>query len=126
MTFSFGSLGDLFTSQLAWGIACGLVLGKPIGVLSFSWLAVRLRLARLPETIAWRQILAIGILAGIGFTVSVFISSLAFDDPSLLPIAKIAVLASSLVAGVGGYLALRLGTIPVTAHASDAAQTAVL
>ena len=61
--------------------------------------------------VAWRQILAIGILAGIGFTVSIFISSLAFDDPSLLPIAKTAVLGSSLVAGVGGYLALRLGTV---------------
>lgn len=112
VTFSLETIRNLFTSHLAWGIAAGLILGKPVGIISFSWLAVRCGLARLPNLVLWRHILAIGVLAGIGFTVAIFISSLAFDDPSLLPIAKASVLGASLLAGVGGYLALRFGTAP--------------
>ncbi|MGZ4825168.1 MAG: Na+/H+ antiporter NhaA, partial [Terriglobales bacterium] len=71
--------------------------------------AVRARLAQLPNGVTWRQLSAVGILAGIGFTVSIFISSLAFDDASQLLEAKTAVLAASLLAGVLGYFALRDG-----------------
>ena len=110
VTFSAVIMGSLLTSHLAWGILLGLAIGKPLGICSFSWLAVKCRLARLPERIVWRQVFAIGVLAGIGFTVSIFISSLAFDDLSLLPVAKTAVLAASLLAGVGGYFALRVGS----------------
>ena len=90
------------------GASCsGLVVGKPIGVLGFSKLAVRWRLAQLPNGVTWRQIAAVGMLAGIGFTVSIFISSLAFDSDLYLAEAKTAVLVASVVAGVLGYLALR-------------------
>jgi NhaA family Na+:H+ antiporter len=109
VTFSAGVLGDLLTSRLAWGIILGLVAGKPLGTVAFSWLAVRCRIAHLPSHVAWRHILAVGMLAGIGFTVSIFISSLAFEDSSQLSNAKAAVLFASLVAGLLGYFTLGFG-----------------
>jgi len=93
-------------SVAPWGILLGLVVGKPVGVLGFSWLAVRLRVAQLPHSVNWRQIGAVGMLAGIGFTVSIFISSLAFDSDLYVAEAKTAVLAASLIAGLLGYFAL--------------------
>ncbi len=107
VTFSSGAWADLATSRIAWGIVLGLVLGKPLGVVGFSILAVRTGLARLPNDVGWRQLAAVGVLAGIGFTVSIFISALAFEDATYLMEAKTAVLAASLVAGVIGYVALR-------------------
>ncbi len=107
VTFSEGILRDVLTSRVAWGVLLGLVAGKVIGILGFSKLAVRWRLAELPNGVTWRQIGAVGMLAGIGFTVSIFISSLAFDTELYLAEAKTAVLAASVIAGVLGYLALR-------------------
>lgn len=107
VTFSGGAMRALVTSRVAWGIVLGLVIGKPLGIVSFARLAVRTGLAQLPISVTWRQITAVGLLAGIGFTVSIFISSLAFDDPIHLLDAKTAVLGASVVAGVLGYLALR-------------------
>jgi Na+:H+ antiporter, NhaA family len=107
VTFSRGIVGDLLTSRVAWGVLLGLVAGKVIGILGFSKLAVRWRLAQLPNGVTWRQIAGVGMLAGIGFTVSIFISSLAFDNDLYLAEAKTAVLAASVIAGVLGYLALR-------------------
>jgi NhaA family Na+:H+ antiporter len=109
VTFSGGAWRGLLTSRIAWGILFGLVLGKPLGIIGFTKLAVRSRLAQLPNSVTWRQLSAVGILAGIGFTVSIFISSLAFGDASHLLEAKTAVLAASLLAGVLGYFALRDG-----------------
>jgi len=106
VTFSAGIVHELITSRVAWGILLGLVVGKPVGVLGFSWLAVRLRVAQLPHSVNWRQIGAVGMLAGIGFTVSIFISSLAFDSDLYVAEAKTAVLAASLIAGLLGYFAL--------------------
>jgi NhaA family Na+:H+ antiporter len=103
VTFSGGALRAVFTSHVAWGVFVGLVLGKPVGIFAFAWLAVRWRLADLPRGVQWRQLAAVGALAGIGFTVSIFISSLAFDDPTLIAEAKIAILVASLLAGVIGY-----------------------
>jgi len=108
VTFSAGEFGDLLTSRLIWGIVLGLVVGKPVGIVAFSWLAVRCRLAFLPSHVAWRQLFAVGLLAGIGFTVSIFISSLAFDEGSQLLNAKAAVLCASLVAGLLGFFTLRV------------------
>jgi len=105
--FSGVAAGGLLTSRIAWGVLIGLVVGKPIGVVVFSMLAVRFGLARLPSGVTWLQMAAVGTLAGIGFTVSIFISSLAFEDPIHLMEAKTAVLAASLVAGLAGYFALR-------------------
>jgi Na+:H+ antiporter, NhaA family len=110
VTFSGGAGWTLLTSRVAWGILLGLVLGKPLGIIGFAKVAVRSGLAQLPSGVTWRQITAVGVLAGIGFTVSIFISSLAFDDPVHLLEAKTGVLAASVVAGLLGYFALRNGT----------------
>jgi NhaA family Na+:H+ antiporter len=109
VTFSGGTWCGLLTSRIAWGILLGLVVGKPLGIIGFARLAVRSGFAQVPNGVTWRQLHAVGILAGIGFTVSIFISSLAFGDPSHLLEAKTGVLAASLLAGVLGYFALRDG-----------------
>ena len=88
------------------GVALGLLCGKPLGVLLFSWLAVRLGVAELPRGSRWRDVLGIGILAGIGFTMSLFVTGLAFSDPLLIVRAKLGIFAASLLAGAGGYLLL--------------------
>ena len=88
------------------GVALGLLLGKPLGVLLFSWLAVRLGVAELPRGSSWRDILGIGVLAGIGFTMSLFITELAFSDPLLIARAKLGIFAASLIAGALGFLLL--------------------
>lgn len=107
VTFTAESARGILTSHIAWGIVAGLVLGKPLGIFGFSRLAVKLGVAKLPNGVNWLQMGAVGVLAGIGFTVSIFISSLAFEDPTHLMEAKAAVLGASLVAGVAGYFALR-------------------
>lgn len=107
VTFSGGALADLLTSRIGWGIVLGLVIGKPVGIIGFAKLGQLTGLAQLPRDINWKQLSAVGMLAGIGFTVSIFISSLAFDDAQQLMEAKAAVLGASLVAGVFGYVALR-------------------
>ena len=107
VTFSGGIARELLTSRIAWGILLGLVVGKPLGILGFSKLAVRWRVAQLPNAVNWRQIGAVGMLAGIGFTVSIFISSLAFENDSYLAQAKTAVLAASVISGLLGYFVLR-------------------
>ncbi len=122
VTFSGGAWHELLTSRIAWGILLGLVVGKPLGIIGFAKVAVRAGLAQIPNGVTWRQLSAVGILAGIGFTVSIFISSLAFDDASQLVEAKTAVLVASLLAGVLGYFALRNGgrlsslRMPVNPH----------
>lgn len=104
---SAGVVGRGLTSPAAWGVALGLMLGKPAGVVGFSWLAVRLGWASMPRGATWAHIAGVGVLAGIGFTVSLFIAELAFDDPRALVDAKVAILATSVLAGTAGYLALR-------------------
>ena len=91
------------------GILAGLVLGKPIGVLSLAWIATKARLAALPEGIRWRQLLGVGILCGIGFTMSLFIGSLAAEqgDSAHADSVRLGILAGSLVAGLAGYFAVR-------------------
>ncbi len=105
--FSSGGLGELLRSHVAWGVFFGLILGKPLGIVAFSWLAVKMGIASLPHHVGWRMVSAVGLLAGIGFTVSIFISSLAFSDPAMLTDAKAAVLGASVIAGVVGYIGLR-------------------
>src|SRR6516162_1402239 len=84
VTFSADTMSGLVSSRIAWGIVLGLVLGKPLGIVGFSMLAVKTGVARLPSGVSWLQMTAVGILAGIGFTVSIFISGLAFDNPTHL------------------------------------------
>jgi NhaA family Na+:H+ antiporter len=89
------------------GILCGLVLGKPLGISLFSWLAVRLGWADMPSGVAWAQLFSASWLAGIGFTISLFITNTAFNDAGLQATAKLAILlASLLAAGLGSGLLL--------------------
>ena len=98
------------------GIVLGLLVGKPLGIAGFAWLAVRLRLATLPSDLAWRHIAGVGLLGGIGFTMSLFIAQLAFPVLELegewLGLAKVGILTGSLLAGLGGWAILR--GIPMT------------
>jgi Na+:H+ antiporter, NhaA family len=102
-----GGLGEALTSPVSLGIVAGLVLGKQLGVTLFAWLAVKSGISELPRGIGWRHVYGTGWLAGIGFTMSLFISDLAFSDGSLVEIAKLGILAASLIAGVVGWTILR-------------------
>jgi len=97
----------VITSNAGMGILMGLVLGKPLGILLFSWLAHKMGVASLPENIKWVHILGVGLLGGIGFTMALFIASLAFTETALISNAKISILFASVVAGLGGYFVLR-------------------
>jgi len=90
-------------SPIALGVLVGLTLGKPIGIALFSWLAVRAGWGSLPDGTGWTQILGAGCLAGIGFTMSLFITELAFGEDSLVSQAKVGILAASLVSALIGY-----------------------
>lgn len=96
------------------GILAGLVIGKPLGISLFSWLAVKLGLAERPSRTSWGQLLSASFLAGIGFTMSLFIASTAFDDAGLLTTAKLSILLASLLAGAIGFTLL-----VVTTHLRD-------
>jgi NhaA family Na+:H+ antiporter len=90
------------TLSVAAGIVAGLVLGKPAGIALAALLAVKMKLCALPKGVTWRHMLLLGLLGGIGFTMSIFIANLAFEDPQLLGAAKFAVLlGSGLAAGLG-------------------------
>lgn len=104
-------LGEALTSHVAWGVIVGLVIGKPIGILLFSWLAVRVGLAIRPPSITWHNIAAVGMLGGIGFTISLFVAELAFPAGPTADAARVGILFGSLFAGIAGYFALR-ATLP--------------
>jgi NhaA family Na+:H+ antiporter len=90
------------------GICLGLLVGKPVGILSFSYLSIKLKLAALPDEINFRQLLGAGFLGGIGFTMSIFITLLAFEQNAIIEQSKIAVMVSSVIAGLIGFLVLKL------------------
>ncbi|WP_224717581.1 Na+/H+ antiporter NhaA [Pectobacterium versatile] len=100
-------------SPLSLGIAAGLLIGKPLGITLFSWLTIRLGYARLPAGVCFSQIVAVSVLCGIGFTMSIFITLLAFSggDAELITYAKLGILLASGLAALLGYLALR-GVLP--------------
>ena len=98
-----GTLGEIFRQPVALGVTVGLVLGKFVGVTGASWLGLRLGLAQLPAQTRMAQIAAVGLLAGIGFTMSIFIAELAYmEQPAYLLLAKTGIIAASLIAGLGG------------------------
>lgn len=101
------ALSEALGSTITLGVAIGLLLGNPLGVLGMTWLAVRVGLGELPSSVTWRHVLGAGFLAGIGFTVAIFIAGIAFDDPALVNQAKMGIFGASFVAGVAGYLFLR-------------------
>lgn len=114
---SLGSAEFSGDSRLAFiGIFCGLVLGKPLGVLAACWVATRLRIALLPRGTGWKQLTLIGVVAGIGFTMSIFIAELAFGRGVMLETAKIAILIGSFAAAALSYGIGRI-VLPRTANA---------
>jgi len=96
-----------FGSPIALGIFLGLVVGKAVGIVAFSFLAVQSKIASMADGLTWAGIAGVGILAGVGFTVALFISGLSFGDANSVATAKVAVLAASLAAGTVGYFYLR-------------------
>ena len=96
------------TSGLSAAIICGLLIGKPLGILSFSWLAVKTKLSKLPKKVNWKHITSIGLLGGIGFTMSIFIALLSLPDSSSQMQAKFSILIASVSAGILGYTFLYL------------------
>jgi NhaA family Na+:H+ antiporter len=101
-----GDFVNTVTNPIALGIILGLLVGKPLGIGFFSWLAVKSRLADLPMNVGWPQLISTSFLAGIGFTMALFIASAAFADPALLSIAKLSIILASLLAGLVGSVLL--------------------
>jgi NhaA family Na+:H+ antiporter len=109
---ALGGEGGLnWTSRVIWGVALGLLIGKPLGIALFSWLAVRLGLAQLPQGINFVHIVGVGFLGGIGFTMALFIAGLAFRGDEL-NYAKLGILSGSALAGAIGFMMLRMWTKP--------------
>lgn len=110
-----------FTSPLTLGVAFGLVIGKALGVFSFSYLAVKLGIAKLSEGINFKQIFAISVLCGIGFTMSMFLAGLAFGgeetDGKFMSLARLGILMGSFISAIAGYFLLKACTKPVSKKA---------
>ena len=106
------TLADLL-APVPLAIALGLFLGKQLGVFGFAWLGTRAGLCRLPDGVSWTQIYGAALLAGIGFTMSLFVGTLAFADPDYAAAVRLGVLAGSTLSAVMGYAVLRLATEPV-------------
>jgi NhaA family Na+:H+ antiporter len=101
---------DFFTAILnpvSLGVALGLIIGKFVGILSFCWIMVKLKLASLPKKANWNHLAGVALLAGIGFTMSLFISGLAFKNQVLIDEAKYGILMASVFAGIAGTLVLK-------------------
>ncbi len=113
------SFSDLF-APLPLGIALGLIVGKQIGVFGVTFVMVKMGLARMPSGATWAQIYGIACLAGIGFTMSLFIGSLSYSDATLMNEVRLGVLAGSVISGILGYTALRLSTSPAEAKSEPA------
>ena len=93
---------------MLWGTILGLALGKPLGVMLAAFIAVRLRLCVLPAGVTWLSVLVVGSVAGIGFTMAIFIAELAFTDVGLLYVAKLGVLIATALAAMIGLVAGRM------------------
>jgi len=102
-----GNFISELTDPVSFGIVTGLFIGKQLGISAFTWLSVKLKLASLPFSVTWKQIYSAGILAGIGFTMSLFIANLAFTSEELLTISKVGILTASLLSGFIGFFILR-------------------
>lgn len=90
------------------GIIAGLIIGKPLGIFAFAFLGASLGLCKLPEDLKWKNIIGVGLLGGIGFTMSIFITILAYEDAALINSSKIAIIIASLTAGIIGFLFLKM------------------
>ena len=106
-------LGTLSTN-LSWGVIAGLCIGKPLGIIAACYLTVELKWGTLPANTSWRHIIGAGILAGIGFTMSIFITMLAFEDAATIDVAKISALAGSFLSIILGIVWIRFFCKPLT------------
>ena len=112
--FAFASAGvkielSLQHAEIGFGILAGLVFGKPLGIMMAALIAAKTGIARLPQAVNWGSLFGYGFLAGIGFTMSLFIAMLAFDDMALIYAAERGIIAGSLLAGIAGAVILRAG-----------------
>jgi NhaA family Na+:H+ antiporter len=112
--FAFANAGVKFDlslqhAEVGFGILAGLLFGKPLGIMMFALIAVKTGIARLPQAVNWRSLLGCACLAGIGFTMSLLIAMLAFEDMTLVYAAKRGIIAGSLLAGIAGAVLLRTG-----------------
>jgi len=104
------SVSEALSSEISQGVAFGLLIGKPAGIFLATWLAVRLGIASLPRSMNWWQVLGVGLLGGVGFTVALFVDELAFDSEALIIDGKMGILAGSLISAIIGYVMLVLVT----------------
>lgn len=102
-----GDIAQILTENYSLGIALGLVVGKPLGIFLLAFLAVTLGVCKLPADLNWKSIFGVGLLGGIGFTMSIFIALLAFDNETIINNSKLVILISSLVAGLLGFMILK-------------------
>lgn len=105
-----GSILDSLLSPITMGIIAGLVLGKSIGISGISWIAVKTGMANLPEGTGWRGIIGASFMAGIGFTMSIFVAELAFDDKEIIMMAKIGIFTASIISAIIGLSLLSFGS----------------
>jgi Na+:H+ antiporter, NhaA family len=106
ITFT-GGWSAYLADPISLGVVLGLVLGKPVGIVAMTWLAVWLGFGRLGEGLTWRHVIGLGCLGGIGFTMSLFIATLAFTDPAHVDIARFGIFAGSLISAAVGVAILR-------------------
>jgi NhaA family Na+:H+ antiporter len=100
-------LKNIFSNGITMGTIMGLMAGKFFGVVIFCWAMIKLRLSPLPDGMGWSHLIGVGFLAGIGFTMSLFITTLAFSNPQFVTDAKVGIFAASILSGVAGYLILK-------------------
>lgn len=110
--FLSGDISQILTENYSLGIGLGLMLGKPIGIFLLTYLAVGLGFCKLPNDLQWKSIFGVGLLGGIGFTMSIFVTLLAFDNEAIINNSKLVILMSSMVAGLLGFATLRLTLKP--------------
>lgn len=103
-----GDITQTLTENNSLGIALGLIVGKPLGIFLLTFLAVTFKLCKLPSDMNWNAVLGAGLLAGIGFTMSIFVTLLAFDDVTMVNNSKLVILLSSVISGILGFTALKL------------------
>ena len=100
-------LAQIFSNYVAVGVMFGLLIGKPLGIMFSVWLLLKLKLGHLSRSMTWRRLLGIGFLAGIGFTMSMFVTALAFNDSVNIVQAKVGIFAASFLSGITGYILLK-------------------
>ncbi|MBS1752846.1 MAG: Na+/H+ antiporter NhaA [Ferruginibacter sp.] len=103
-----GNFSQILTENYSLGIALGLIAGKPLGIFLLSFLSVKFGFCKLPGDLNWKTIFGVGLLGGIGFTMSIFVTLLAFDNETIINNAKLVILSSSLIAGLLGFITLKL------------------